>query len=194
MKKAFVTILAVAFVTLGFAFLSAGKTRSQEGGRGTSIGFVNLKKTIEGYQKTLRMEQEIEKECPERTSKSKTARMELIEMSKVLLWMDNSSKEYADQYQKYQERSKDLDKEDTDQKARYQARLMAATREVYEDIVAACETLRREKGLDFLMKIEDGKLDSESKAELIHRINSRAVLAYSNEFDLTAELITRLNK
>jgi hypothetical protein len=37
-------------------------------------------------------------------------------------------------------------------------------------------------------------LDSESKADLIHRIHSRAVLSYAGELDFTDDLIAKLNK
>jgi Skp family chaperone for outer membrane proteins len=194
MKRAFVIVLAVAFVTPGFVFLSAEKTRSQESGRSPTFGFMNVKKAIDGYQKTLQLEQEIDKERAERGSRIEAANKELKQMRARLGGMDSGSGEYADLFKKVQERSASVAKEEEDLKAYLKARLLTATKEVYEDIVKACETLRREKGLDLLMKIEDAGLDSESKSELILRINSRAVLSYAGELDFTDDLIAKLNK
>jgi Skp family chaperone for outer membrane proteins len=192
MNRTFMTMLVVASAALGAVLLFAGKTRSQDAARPASFAFVNIKKAIDGYKKTARLEQEIEKERTERAAKIDAAKKELEEM-RALTPRDDMP-EYESHSRRVKQKSAAVEKQEADLKAHLQARLLTATKEVYDDIVGACERLRREKGLAALFKVESGSLDSESKAELILRINSRAVLSYTSELDVTDEVLAVLNK
>ena len=69
-----------------------------------------------------------------------------------------------------------------------------ATKQIYEDISAQIETYAKKNGFSVVFKVEKGEIESESKAELILKINSRGVLYFDPALEITGEIIRIMNE
>ncbi|MHC5040393.1 MAG: OmpH family outer membrane protein, partial [Planctomycetota bacterium] len=147
--------------------LFLGRTSGQEGAPKGDIVFLNLKKVIDEYQKTKDMETKIDKWRDTQSEKITRMREELNTLREALKVWDRSSEKYAQMYMEYKKLESNIQCETDYLKLRLQTTLLAATKEIYEDIVKTCDKMREERGYFAIVKTESRKIESESKAELI---------------------------
>ncbi|MHC5039956.1 MAG: OmpH/Skp family outer membrane protein [Planctomycetota bacterium] len=155
---------------------------------------MSVKKVIDGYTKTLAMENRIDKIREERLEAIAERKKKIEGMRKQLEGVDRGSAEYHRQWDAILKEEALVKCEEAGLKREVQFNLLKATREIYEDIAEFCVELRKREGYAAILKMEGPGMDSESKAELILKINTRSVLACDPGLDVTEKVIVGLNE
>jgi len=188
------THLVIGLATL--ALLCAGTTlwaAEKDEGSGLKIGFVNLKKVFEDYERSKTMEKEIEAFQEEEAKKLEKTKKSIEEYEKELDLVKKNSKEWFKIRMDIVRKKKELETNEKLAKIEITRRLLKATEEIYEDILLKIKEYAKAKGYVMVLKIETGKIESDSSVELSMKVNSRGVLFYREDLDITTQIVTELN-
>lgn len=185
--------LLAGVVLLAGVLSIPSRSTGQEGAGQGPIAFIELKKAIDAYEKTRTLEAKID-EVREKQLAGIQARKEKVnELSKLLQSMNPDSSIYLKTWREIEKEKALFQHEEACLQRELQLFLLKATREVYEEISAVCEKVRKDRGFAAVLKVDGEPIESESKAELVLKINSRGVVAFDPRFDVTADVIRELN-
>jgi Skp family chaperone for outer membrane proteins len=158
------------------------------------IGFANIKVMIDNYKRTVTLEKDIDRYREEESDKIEQMRKTLKEKRDQLKMLAQGSRVYHETWKEIRKLELDINFQEEALKADLQLRLLKATKDVYEDILKEIQEFAKKNEYLAILKVETGELESESKAELILRINSRGVLYFDGAFDVSNEIVDSLNK
>ena len=160
----------------------------------TRIGFVDVKKVFERYEKTRDRERDINERYRVRVEELRKAKMNLEEKKKDFdLYGPNSperrrlEKEFAlDAFEvEFQQKwIEEQVKED----------LKASTEEIFSEVLAQVGGFADPLGYQAVLKIDEEGLESITRNELKLKIHTRTVLYYRSGDDLTEPIIEFLNE
>jgi Skp family chaperone for outer membrane proteins len=188
--------LVLTGMFFGFAavvFMCLGDTHAEEDKDKVSLAFVNIKTVIDNYDKTIHLEEKIDALRSERSGEIDAMEEKVMAQSAELATLDPGSMTYK-RIRDEQIKLECLVKYEEDRLRRdVELALLKATKAIYEEIAVECEKIRRERKYTAILKVETGMIESESKAELILKINSRAILSHDAGKDITKDVTERLN-
>jgi Skp family chaperone for outer membrane proteins len=191
------TVLAAGMAWIGAAVALAGEPAAapppDKKGSPTKIGFANIKNIIDQYKRTLTLEKDIDRFREEESDKTEQLRKRVKEKRDELKMLNQGSRLYYETWKEIRKLELDINFQDEALKGDLQLRLLKATKDVYEDILKEIQDYAGKNDYLVIFKVESGDLESESKAELILRINSRGVLYYAPSLDISEEIIKSLN-
>jgi|GEM_PF-3548104 len=161
---------------------------------GMKIGFADIKKIIDEYKRTQTLEEKIDREREKKSDEIQKKKTKLDEIKDELKMLAKGSLVFFKKTKEGRRLEMEINLMEDELKIDLQRRLLWATKQIYEDISMKIEDFAREKGYMVIFKVEKGEIESESKAELILKINSRSVLYYDPSLDVSQEIIDRLNR
>jgi Skp family chaperone for outer membrane proteins len=180
-------------VTVAVLLATAGSLIAAEKPSGMKIGFVNLKKVFTDFLRSKTMEKEIENFQNEEEKKLEKMKKDINDLEKELDLVRRSSKEWFNIRKDIVRKRKALETDEKLAKIEIQRRLLKATEEIYEDILAQISDYSKKNGFAMVLKIETGRIDSESSVELSMKVNSRGVLFFRKDLEITDAIIHGLN-
>lgn len=160
---------------------------------GVKIGFANIKTVIDNYKRTKTLEGDIQEYQQKEGDKIEASRKMLKDKRDQLKMLQRGTRMFNETWKEARRLEMDINYQEESLKEDLQLRLLKATRDVYEDIVREIQEFAKAKGYTAILKVEAGELESESKAELILRINSRGVLYFDPALDVSEEIVKSLN-
>jgi Skp family chaperone for outer membrane proteins len=159
----------------------------------TQLGFANIKFIIDNYKRTATLEGDIDRYREEESGKIEQLRKQLKEKRDQLKMLSPGQRMFQETWKEVKKLELDINFQEEALKSDLQFRLLKATKDVYEDILKEIQEFAGKKQYLAIFKVETGELESESKAELILRINSRGVLYFDPAFDVSKEIVDSLN-
>jgi len=191
-RKAGILFFACAVLFAGVLFVPRSSTGQEGKGQG-SIVFVDLKGVIDEYEKTHDIEKKIDGLRQTRLDEIQKKKEQQATMAEEMKLLNPGSTTYLKMWQEYEKQKLLIKHEEDCLKRETQAALLRSTKEIYEDIAAFCEKYRKEKEYLAVVKIEGSEITSESKGELVLKINSRSIVASDPAYEITADVIRELN-
>jgi Skp family chaperone for outer membrane proteins len=188
-------MLALGCVTTCVFLLATGGVLSaaEKPEDSPKIGFIDLKNVFDEYERSKTLEKEIEQFTQAEVDKQKANQKKLDDLQKELDLVRKNSKEWFKIRMEIIRRKQELDTDEKITKVETQRRLYRASEEIYNDIMEQVAKFAREKGYTLVLKIEKREIVSDTYSEFILKVNSRGVLYYQPELDITKEIITALN-
>ncbi|MHC5039072.1 MAG: OmpH/Skp family outer membrane protein [Planctomycetota bacterium] len=165
-----------------------------EASKGLKIGFANIKEIIDQYARTKTLEDEIDKYREKQTDAIEVQRKKRKELADELKMLNRNSPIYTEKWKEARRIEMNIKLAEEELKFDLQLKLLSATREIYEDITREIKGFAEDKGYSVIFKVEKGEIESESKAELILKINSRGVLHYDKSLEISGEIIKIMNE
>lgn len=157
------------------------------------IGFANVKQIIDDYLRTKTLEKDIDRYRESATDEIEKERARLHELREEIKMIHPGSNIYFEKIKAERRLEMEIKLAEDELKVDLQRKLLEATREIYNDIVREISEYADKHGYSVIFKVETGEIESESKAELILRINSRSVLHFHPGLDLSKEITEVLN-
>ncbi len=157
------------------------------------IGFVNLKKVFEQYERSKTMEKEIEAFQGEENAKLEKLKKEADELEKESDLVVKNTKEWFKIKSDVLRKRKELETDEKLAKMEITRRLLKATEEIYEDILKKISDYASAHGFMMVLKIETEKVECDTHTELTFKVNSRSVLYFKTEFEITDDIVKELN-
>ena len=139
------------------------------------------------------MEKEIENFQGEEEKKLEKMKKDINDLEKELDLVRRSSKEWFNIRKDIVRKRKALETDEKLAKIEIQRLLLKATEEIYEDILAKIADYSKKHDFAMVLKIETGRIDSESSVELSMKVNSRGVLFFRKDLEITDAIIDALN-
>jgi len=192
--------LLIAVLTLALLAPATARAQDPPAGGGDvaktitmKIGFANIKRIIDDYERTKTIEVEIDDYRRGKTDEIEKKRKRLKELRDDMKMLNPDSRMYFEKVKLARRMEMEIKLAEDELKVDLQYRLLRATKEIYEDITNQIKEYAQKNGFHVIFKVEKGKIESESKGELILKINSRGVLYYDKSLDVSDAIIKILN-
>lgn len=158
------------------------------------IGFADIKKIIDKYERTKTLEADIDRFRIAKSDEIKEKQAKLKEVQDDLKVLNPGSRMYFEKMKQARRMQMEIEYAEDELKVDLQQQLLKATKDIYADITRQIQTYAEKNGFHVIFKVETGDIESESKAELILKINSRGVLYYDPALEVTDALIRIMNE
>jgi len=195
MRVKMLAIGIVAALLIGFGIWSNRSVdgKETETKRRQKIGFIDIRKVFEDFEKSKQAEVEIEKYVAEASKKIQNLKEDIREAENELMLLKRNTDMWLAHKEKIivlrnalRTREKLLD-------VKTKQKLLRATEEIYGNIVDSLAEYAKKKGIDYVLKTDSGTISVESSVELSMKVNSRAVLYRREGLDITKGFLEYLN-
>jgi Skp family chaperone for outer membrane proteins len=185
----------VILTLCALVLFAAGEARAEEPASPAvpKIGFVNLKKIFDEYERSATFEKEINDFKNAEAEKLEKTKKKVEELQKELDLIRKNSKEWFKIQMDIVRKKKELETDEKLSSLEIKRRLLKASEEIYQDIIDQIKEYAEAKGYALILKIESGRIESDSEVQFMLKVNSRGVLFYKEDLDITDEIVRELN-
>jgi len=188
--RVFVRLALLVGVGLALTVFVGGKAVAADK---LKVGIVNLRKAVDEFQMKKDREQELKemKAAKEQDIQKRLKEVEsLVEEMKVL--DENNPQRKVKRWILAEKRAL-LEAARQVATNEFQEKYRDAIEEVYNKILANIEEFRKLNGYDLIIRVDVGPLRSASLELMSEQLNRKIVLAYSEAFDCTEDLVAFMN-
>jgi Skp family chaperone for outer membrane proteins len=176
------------------ALLAQDPPKEGGGEKPLKIGFANIKQIIDNYKRTQTIEGEIDRFREQQSDAIEQQVKQAKALADEIKILNPGTRLYVSKRKKLKRMENEIKMLEEELRLDLQLKLLKATKQIYEDISDQIGTFAKEKGYSVIFKVEKGEIESESKAELILKINSRGVLYYDRALEITEEITKIMNE
>jgi Skp family chaperone for outer membrane proteins len=165
-----------------------------QGGRDFEIGFVQLERVINEYDKNAELSRRLTEELDARRAELEKDK-ERIEMKKEeLQLLARDSQKYRDSLLEIQVEEFRLEARLKDLQRSLDSKKIEGWKELFRDISKAAESIAKQKGLRALLVVNRGELAGTNDQDIMSQISLRQVLYADETLDVTDEVLEMLNR
>ena len=195
------TLMAVALVALVAVGLApaAGPIKKPVGAPSaevkpfTKIGYVDLTRTLKGYERRKDLEADIKASERRIGARERLLLGEIERYKAEIEQLAMGTPEREELEKKRAAADREVEEHRRKNYELLNSRLVETISQLYADILREVERLGREESFDLILKDQSSKAKAGSYNDVVLQISQRVVLYSKPECDLTAEVIRRLN-
>lgn len=182
---------------IGVIFLSAGyeygRAEQVSDTSGLKIGVVSIRKVLRNCKRSARYKVEVLADQGKKNAELEKLAKEIETQEAGLKALKPGSTDYLAQFKELVDRRYSLEAQQEFNKQQSALKYYRWTEDLYEDILQITKDLAKQKGMDLVFDHDEPEFPVASTDELWMAINTHKILYNAGCFDLTDDVIARLD-
>ena len=160
----------------------------------TRIAVCDIVQVFNGYEKIATLNDSMKQRMADSERQFAQRKEHISELEETLTALEPGSPVYEKQFEEYQKKTIDLRTWQEFQKASIAREHYRLTTKIYDEIREMVAMVAAEQGYQLVLDRDDRPMRGADSREFIAMLQTRKLLYYASEIDITEEVILRVNR
>ena len=158
------------------------------------FGFVDVQEVFKKYTKAKELQDQLEKDFEQMKVAQRREKEKVAAMRENVDVFVAGTKEHLDLLRKIRLAEVEIELNEQVVRLEIQVKWAESLRRIYKDVLVEVKAMAEEKGLKSVFMYQSGEINARNRDDVMNNILVRPVLYFDPSADMTADLVTRLNK
>jgi Skp family chaperone for outer membrane proteins len=178
----------------GFLLAAAASLLALAAPAQQQFGFVDVQEVFKKYAKAKELQDQLEKDFEQMKVAQRREKEKVAAMRESVDVFVAGTKEHLDMLRKIRLAEVEIELNEQVVRLELQVKWAEALRRIYKDVLVEVKAMAEEKGLKGVFMYQSSEIAARNRDDVMNNILVRPVLYFDPASDITADLVTRLNK